>query len=85
MLMVYYLAQALLQQQSFLKFYFMSQSVDKETLPDESATWICFECAKERGYRRPLEGSVNDTVTKCVCCSKYCVVMDRDDLIPPGE
>lgn len=47
--------------------------------------WICLDCAQERGYRKPIEGAVNGKVTKCFCCYKYCYVMDRDDLIPPGE
>ena len=51
----------------------------------DHTTWICFDCAKERGYRKPPEGHVNIMVTKCACCSNYCAVMDRDDLIPPGE
>lgn len=48
-------------------------------------TWICPRCSIERGYRKPLEGHIETTVTKCAYCSNYTLVMDIEDLVPPNE
>lgn len=47
--------------------------------------WICLDCVQERGYRIPPVGHVNASVTKCACCGKYGLVLDRDDLLAANE
>lgn len=54
--------------------------------PDETkAIFICPDCAKERGYRWPYQGSVHEIIGKCDMCGARGLMFDRDDLVPPGE
>ena len=52
----------------------------------ETIQWICISCARERGYRAPIDGSpVASCMGRCAYCEVYATLFDLEDLIDPTE
>lgn len=51
-------------------------------ISDRRDTFICADCAGERGYFWPKEGSVYSRRVRCDYCEKKEICFDVDDLLP---
>lgn len=60
-------------------------SKDEKPTKYEKVFLICINCARQKGYRVPLEGSIFQAVDKCMCCEIRTLVVDIDDLVPAWE